>query len=109
MTIQLPENYFFDTNAEIKDDKVFVLIIYDIVDTKKRNKLAKMLLGYGFGVQESAFEAKICKKKYKELMGKLTFFAGESDSLRIYKITGKGHVTTFGVQNSSDIDDVIVL
>ncbi len=109
MIEQLSENYFFDTSNEIRDDKVFVLIIYDIVDTKRRNKLAKMLQGYGFRVQKSAFEAKITKRKYNELMNKLPFFAKENDSLRVYKIIGKGQVTSFGVQISSDIDDVLVL
>ena len=51
------ENYFFDIEEKPDNDKVFVLIIYDIVDNKRRLKLAKFLAGYGFRVQKSAFEA----------------------------------------------------
>ena len=53
------ENYFFDIEEKPDNDKVFVLIIYDIVDNKRRLKLAKFLAGYGFRVQKSAFEAEI--------------------------------------------------
>lgn len=56
------ENYFFEAEKEKSPDKVFVLIIYDIVDNKRRTKLAKYLQGFGFRVQKSAFEAVIPKK-----------------------------------------------
>ena len=55
------ENYFFHIDENIESDKVFVLIIYDITDNKKRLKLSKLLLGYGFRIQKSAFEAMITK------------------------------------------------
>ena len=48
------ENYFFNIEEEPENDKVFVLIIYDIVENKKRVKLSKLLLGYGFRIQKSA-------------------------------------------------------
>ena len=41
------ENYFFEAEKEKSPDKVFVLIIYDIVDNKRRTKLAKYLQGFG--------------------------------------------------------------
>ena len=52
------EDYFFETLSEdSKEKKVYVLIIYDIIENKKRTKLAKFLQGYGFRIQKSAFEA----------------------------------------------------
>ena len=52
------EDYFFETPSEdSKEKKVYVLIIYDIIENKKRTKLAKFLQGYGFRIQKSAFEA----------------------------------------------------
>ena len=57
------EDYFFNIDEKTTSDNVFVLIIYDIVDNKKRIKLSKMLLGYGFRIQKSAFEAIIPKRK----------------------------------------------
>ena len=40
------EYYYFQINEELEDDKQFVLIIYDIVDNRKRLKFSKMLEGY---------------------------------------------------------------
>ena len=83
------ENYFFDTDDEIKDSRVYVLIIYDIIDNKRRLKLAKYLNGYGFRVQKSSFEAKLTKSKYNQMINGIGKYATNEDSIRIYKIIGK--------------------
>ena len=62
------EDYYFQINEALEDDKQFVLIIYDIVDNKKRIKFSKMLEGYGKRVQKSAFEAMLSSKSYNKLM-----------------------------------------
>jgi CRISPR-associated protein Cas2 len=105
------ENYFFDIEDNARDDRVFVLIIYDIIENKKRVKLAKMLLGYGFRVQKSAFEAIIPRKKYKELLERLPSYVSVNDSIKVYKIIGKGQVLSFGNPISADVeqDDIIVI
>ena len=103
------EDYFFDSTEKINDDRVFVLIIYDIISNKKRNKLSKFLLGYGFRIQKSAFEAKLPRKKYNELIAKLPAYVSGEDSIRVYKIIGKGQVTYFGKKASSDLEEVLVL
>ena len=41
------EDYYFQIAEELEDDKQFILIIYDIVDNKRRVKFAKFLEGYG--------------------------------------------------------------
>ena len=43
----LNEEYYFDTIEEFQSERYFVLVIYDIVDNKKRLKLSQYLLGYG--------------------------------------------------------------
>ena len=53
------ENYFWNTAENNYSKKLFVLIIYDIVDNKRRVRFAKKMSGYGFRVQKSAFEALI--------------------------------------------------
>lgn len=104
------ENYFFDTcEEEIKDSRVYVLIIYDIVDNKRRLKLAKYLNGFGFRVQKSSFEAKISKSKYNQMINGINRYATEEDSIRIYKIVGKGQVTVFGRDDKIDDEEVIVI
>lgn len=103
------ENYFFDIDENPENDRVFVLIIYDIVDNKRRIKLSKMLLGYGFRIQKSAFEAVISKRKYKKLLEVLPQYTTEEDSIRVYKIVGKGQVMSFGRTMKNEIEDIIVI
>lgn len=105
----MEENYFFEINETVENDKVFVLIIYDIADNKRRLKLAKLLLGYGFRIQKSAFEAVIAKKKYKELLNRLPAYASSEDSIRVYKIIGKGQVVSFGKEIENETEDVIII
>ncbi len=103
------ENYFFDIDETIESDKVFVLIIYDITDNKKRLKLSKLLLGSGFRIQKSAFEAMITKKKYRELLERLPAYTSAEDSIRVYKIIGKGQVVSFGKRMEEEHEDIIVI
>lgn len=103
------ENYFFEIEENPENDKVFVLIIYDIIDNKRRLKLSKLLLGYGFRIQKSAFEAVITKKKYKELLERLPAYTTQEDSIKVYKIIGKGQVTSFGRVAEDESEDIIVI
>lgn len=103
------ENYFFDVQEDTNDDKVFVLIIYDITENKLRLSLSKLLLGYGFRIQKSAFEAILPKNKYKELLNKLPAYVKAEDSIRVYKIIGKGQISSFGKKTEESQEEVIVI
>ncbi len=50
----------------------------------------------GFRIQKSAFEAILTKKKYKELLERLPTYVSVEDSIKVYKIIGKGQVVSFG-------------
>ena len=108
------ENYLFDCEDKDihKEEKIYVLVIYDIENNRKRTKLSKMLEGYGFRIQKSAFEAMLSKKKYMKLIDELSPYGAGEDSIRVYKIKGKGEVTVFGEKKEdemSDIDDIILI
>lgn len=103
------EDYFFNTDSYQTDNKVFVLVIYDIIENKKRVKLAKKLQGYGFRIQKSAFEAKLPEKKYQQLLSELKVFESETDSIRVYRIIGSGNVTVFGEEKDTELEDVVVI
>lgn len=62
------ENYFWNTEEVKNTKKLYILVIYDIVDNNRRIKFAKKMNGYGFRVQKSAFEAMISEKLYRELI-----------------------------------------
>lgn len=103
------ENYFFDIDDHAGQDKSLVLIVYDIVDNKKRTQLAKLLQGYGTRVQKSAFEAWLTKKKYSQLVEAIPKYCDQEDSIRVYKIIGKGQVKSWGYSVQTLNDDVIII
>lgn len=103
------DSYFFNIEEYPGNDRVFVLIIYDITENKTRLKLSKMLLGYGFRIQKSAFEAVMTKKKYKELLERLPAYTSATDSIRVYKIIGKGQVVSFGRAEENENEDIVVI
>lgn len=103
------EDTFFDKKEKNSGNKVFVLIIYDIMEDRKRQKLAKFLRGYGFRVQKSAFEAVLDKKKYHKLLKVLPDYADEEDSIRVYRITGEDRIVSFGRQETYEKEDIIVV
>lgn len=104
------EDYFFETTEfESKEDKLYILVIYDIIDNRKRNRLAKFLQGYGLRIQKSAFEAFLNKSLYQKLLREIKEFASPEDSIRIYKIIGKGQVTVMGINESAEPEDVVII
>lgn len=88
---------------------VYALIIYDIVDDKRRNSLVKLLQGYGFRVQKSCFEVLISKPLFDKLKIEIGRYATEEDSIRIYKIQGKGQVTCYGNNSFVVSKDIIII
>ena len=62
------ENYFWNTEEENSIKKLYILVIYDIVDNKRRVRFAKKMNGYGFRVQKSAFEAMVTENLYRRLL-----------------------------------------
>ncbi|HEY9784770.1 MAG TPA: CRISPR-associated endonuclease Cas2 [Candidatus Obscuribacterales bacterium] len=75
----------------------FTVVVYDIVDNKRRARVAKSLLGYGERVQYSGFEAHLTSKQLVTLTSKIKEMIDEKeDRVRIYKIAGQPQVTVFG-------------
>lgn len=103
------ENFSWTTESG-GDREIYVLIIYDIMNNKSRTAFAKKLMGYGFRVQKSAFEALISKRKYLKLMSEIPqMIDPEEDSVRVYRMTGFGEVSLFGQNVKLDTEDVIIL
>lgn len=103
------EDFCFSNMEETEDKRVLVLIIYDIVDNKKRLRLAKYLQGYGFRIQKSAFEALLKENLYDKMVAGLRGFASEIDSIRVYKIIGKKQIKNFGYTVSYAQEDLIIV
>lgn len=98
-----------ETEQIAKREKVFIVIIYDIIDDKKRKKFSTFLQGYGFRVQKSAFEIIVLKKKYIQLLKQIPKYIEKQDNVRIYKIAGKGQRKIFGENHDVSDEDIIVI
>ena len=68
------------------------------------------MLGYGFRIQKSAFEAMITKEKLKKLKSEIPQYIDKvEDSVKLYQIKGKAQVTSWGKQEEYEIEDVIIV
>ena len=85
------------------------MIIYDISDNKRRNRMVKTLKRYGFRVQKSAFEALLKPNKYEKLLKEIKKIPDSFDNVRVYKIQGKGFVENFGAIIDIHEDEVIII
>lgn len=104
------ENYFFETEKTTESKKIYILVIYDIISSKRRTKFAKAMEGYGFRVQKSCFEAFITERLYSQLLSKIPSLIDQSeDSIRVYRMIGSGEVTLFGTNVEPKAEDVIII
>lgn len=77
---------------------MLVLIVYDITDNKRRNKLSKFLEGYGTRVQLSVFECFLSLKEMRDLYLKIKQRVKlDEDNVRFYWITGETITNTLTI------------
>ena len=89
--------------------KFIVLMIYDIVDNKRRNKMVKCLEAYGVRVQKSAFEALLNRRQYEKMLRESSILIDEAvDSLRVYVLDDIIDVYTWEIGERKEIDCVIL-
>lgn len=89
--------------------KFIVLMIYDIVDNKRRNKMVKCLEAYGVRVQKSAFEALLNRRQYEKMLRESSILIDEAvDSLRVYVLNDIIDVYTWGIGERKETDCVIL-
>ena len=69
---------------------MFVVVSYDIVDDRRRNRLAKVLGDYGHRVQKSVFECDLDDPLFLKMKRTLeTLIDREEDSIRYYFLCGR--------------------
>jgi CRISPR-associated protein Cas2 len=87
---------------------MFYLICYDIVDDRRRNKVAHLLEGYGLRVQKSVFESVLTPDQYQMLQKKLLkYLNAQEDQVRFYPLSPRYRkkVAIVGVQPVREVDD----
>lgn len=66
---------------------MFLTVAYDCSNDKRRNRVAKILLDYGYRVQYSVFEVQLDERRFREMQSRLLEAIDETaDSIRIYRI-----------------------
>lgn len=100
----------YDFTDIIEDaDKKLVLIIYDIIDNKRRTKMVKLLESYGTRVQRSAFEALINRSQYSKIIEGIKKIISNEDNVRIYRLNSSNEVLLLGESYSVYEEEVIVV
>lgn len=76
-----------DDIAFSRQKKIFCLVIYDIISSRTRVKLANLLSGYGLRVQKSCFEIQLLEIEYGSLLKDIEKLVqpNQGDSVIIYK------------------------
>lgn len=104
------EDYFFGEALLKGKKKVYALVIYDIVSNKKRTKFAKIMEGYGNRIQKSGFEISVSEAKFNELLEIIPYYCDKlEDSIRVYRIEGRNLVHKWGIDVSTEQDDIIII
>ena len=97
------------------DDRYYVIVFFDISNSKKYRMLLKVLKSYGSRIQKSVFEAQLKKSQIKELLASIEkLMASEryfdpADNIRLYKIAGNCEATVFGSCENNFLEDNIFI
>lgn len=85
------------------------VISYDITDTKRRNKIFKVLKNYGEHKQYSVFECDISKKRFNTLYRELLDLMDDEEegNIRIYHLCKlcSASIVVIGIEDASREDD----
>ncbi|WP_019001906.1 CRISPR-associated endonuclease Cas2 [Succinimonas amylolytica] len=89
---------------------VYALVIYDIQSDKLRDKFAKMMEGFGYRVQFSAFEVFLPARKFNDLLKQIPKNMDlNRDSVRVYVLRADGKFIFFGQNVRIEKDSLIIL
>ena len=89
-----------------------VVVAYDVVDNKRRNRVMKLLKGHGAHVQKSVFECHLDTAKIRRLAAKLADLIDEKeDTVRMYILPRRAlrQVVALGVGQVTPEKKVVVV
>ena len=85
---------------------MYVVVTYDIVNEKQRNKLAKELLQFGIRTQKSFFECEVNKYEIKIIKQIVNRIVDKDDLVTIY-YTNENKIQRIGDVKYLEIDDIV--
>lgn len=91
---------------------MFIVVVYDIKDDKRRGRVAKTMKDYGTRVQYSVFECNMDERLLERMQEQLeTAINEEYDKIRIYKLCS-GCIKSVQILGSGELtedDDVFIV
>jgi CRISPR-associated protein Cas2 len=93
---------------------MFYLICYDITNDRRRDRVSRLLEGYGMRVQKSVFECVLTPDQYELLQKRLQtkrYLNPNEDQLRFYPLSPRHRklVLLLGVQPPRRVDDTVFI
>ena len=91
---------------------MFLVVAYDCSDDKRRLRVSKILLDYGYRVQYSVFEVQVDESLFGEMTERLRCVINhEEDSVRIYRICERclGQVKFYGHAELTNQETVFIV
>ena len=85
------------------------IVIYDISSDSIRNKVCRLLEGYGRRVQKSAFEVSLSAAMLKKLAQDITKLGIVEDSLILYKMDETVPVSFGKKYVRKPLDDIVII
>ena len=99
MSVYSVQRYDFSDIID-DDNRKLVLIIYDIIDNKRRLAMVKLLESYGRRVQKSAFEAVLTNRMYSEVISGIRKIITEEDNVRMYRLNSSNEILLIGTSDT---------
>ncbi|PSB29102.1 CRISPR-associated endonuclease Cas2 [Stenomitos frigidus] len=93
---------------------MFYLICYDITNDRRRDRVSRLLEGYGLGVQKSVFECVLTPDQYALLQKRFQtkrYLNPTEDQLRFYPMSPRHRkiVLLLGMQPLRQVDDTVFI
>lgn len=87
---------------------MFVIVMYDITEDKRRGRLYRLMKSYGAHVQFSGFELYLDEKQLLKMESEIRELIDSSDSVRVYTLckSCESNAKVFGVDKSEEFDNV---
>ena len=93
---------------------MFYLVCYDIVNDRRRDRVSRLLEGYGLRVQKSVFECVLTPDQYDLLQRRFQtkrYLSPQEDQMRFYPMSSRHRklVLILGSQPDLQVDDNVFI
>jgi CRISPR-associated protein Cas2 len=93
---------------------MFYLVCYDMVNNRRRDRVSRLLEGYGLRIQKSVFECVLTPDQYALLQRRLQtkrYINPTEDQIRFYPMSPRHRqlVLILGTQPQRQVDDAVFI